>query len=1197
MIKTLQNTLKQDRERYSVPKSVQDTIPIRRLWQDGVFQFGSKYSKTLRFSDINYAIASKEDKTAMFLRYSELLNALDTGSTTKITINNKRLNRRNFEEEILIPTRGDYLDGGRAEYNAMLLDKVTDSTNSVVQERYITVSAHKKNIEEARTFFSRTVNDITSRLSHMDSHCEELDAVERLRVLHDFYRVGEEMQFQLDLRACMKSGRSCKDAVCPDSMEFKKDHFVMGEKFGRVLFLKEYASYIKDSMIQELTSLDRSLMLSIDIIPVPTDEAVREMQNRLLGVETNVTNWQRRQNNNNNFSAVVPYDLEQQRKETREMLDDLTTRDQRMMFAVVTLVHLADSKEELDSDTETFQSMVRKHLCQLTTLNWQQAEGLVTALPLGVRRIDALRTLTTEALAVLMPFKAQEIRDRGGVYYGQNVISKNLIVADRRQLLNGNGFVLGVSGSGKSFTAKREMVALALSTEDDILVIDPEAEYRPLIEGLGGQVINISATSPNHINAMDMEQGYGDGENPVVLKSEFLLSLCEQLIGAGKLSAKEKSIIDRCTAQVYHDYIRGGYQGETPTLQDFHAELLRQPEGEARDVALAIELFTEGSLNTFAKPTNVDTSARILCYDIRDLGKQLLPVGMLVVLDSIFNRIIRNRSLGRNTWVYIDEIYLLFQHEYSANFLFTLWKRVRKYRACATGISQNVEDLLQSHTARTMLANSEFLVMLNQAATDRVKEKMALVPKEAVHRTVNQGAERLRTQIREVAQEGKRDTFGGDQIEDRTVDGSQLAARGAMRLAKQVQKKQKTERQQVFQQQRVSQVQINRAAQEKRAVQLWLNQESNQQTVNIKSKEVYLSQQTQTPITEVVRTEAAKASGRALRAILAAARTLYAALAAGGMVTLSILVLICLFGVLAASPFGIVYASEDEKADLTLPSAIATLNAEFSGRVEQCKEDYTGQYDRVQVDASAIPNWTDILAVYTVKTSMDKEDPVEVATMDQKKLVLLRKICEEMTPLSATLRSEGEKTVLVIQLQPKTYRQMADEYHFDQEQRKMLEELIDSGLLDLFLEANEPTEEDGPIQPGSGGYAWPLPGYTRISSPFAYRNCPYHGRELHGGIDLPAPRGTSILAAKAGVVAKSTYNASYGNYVVLRHPDGTQTLYAHMSARTVTAGQTVHQGMVIGKVGSTGNSTGNHLHFETWTSSSSGSRVNPMQYF
>lgn len=719
MIRTLQNTIKQDKECFAVPKSVQDTIPIQRLWPDGVFQFGSKYSRTLRFSDINYAIASKEDKTAMFLSYSELLNALDTGSTTKLTINNKRVDRENVARDILLPRRDDFLDGYRAEYNTMLMDKATGAANSVVQERYLTLSVHRKSAEEARAFFDRAVHDVSAHLHHLDSHCEELDAVGRLRVLHDFYRPGEESGFRLDLQERMRKGHSFKDTICPDSLEFRKDHFIMGDKYGRVLFLKEYASYIKDSMIHELTALDRDLMLSIDIIPVPTDEAVRELQSRLLGVETNVTNWQRRQNSNNNFSAVVPYDLEQQRKETREMLDDLTTRDQRMLFAVVTLVHLADSKEELDSDTEALQSTARKHLCQLATLNWQQADGLVTALPLGLRRIDALRTLTTEALAVLMPFKAQEIQHQGGVYYGQNTISKNLILANRKELLNGNGFVLGVSGSGKSFTAKREMVGLALSTEDDIIVIDPESEYRPLIEGLGGEVVSISATSSNHINAMDMEQGYGDGENPVVLKSEFILSLCEQLMGAGKLSAKEKSIIDRCTALCYQDYIRGGWTGTPPTLRDFHAELLRQPEAEARDVALAIELFTEGSLNTFAKPTNVNTSARILCYDIRELGKQLLPVGMLVVLDSVFNRIVRNRALGRNTWVYIDEIYLLFQHEYSANFLFTLWKRVRKYGACCTGITQNVDDLLQSHTARTMLANSEFLVMLNQAATDR----------------------------------------------------------------------------------------------------------------------------------------------------------------------------------------------------------------------------------------------------------------------------------------------------------------------------------------------------------------------------------------------------------------------------------------------------------------------------------------------
>ena len=539
MIKTLLTTLKQDKETFEVPKSVQDAIPIRRLWPDGIFQFGNKFSKTLRFSDINYAIASKEDKTAMFLDYSELLNALDAGSTTKITINNKRLDQRNFEQEILIPPKGDDLDGGRKEYNAMLLDKVTDSSNSVVQERYITLSVHKKNVEEARVFFDRMVHDASSRLNHMDSHCEELDAAERLHILHDFYRVGEESEFRFDLRENMKNGRSFKDAICPDSMEFKKDHFVMGDKFGRVLFLKEYASYIKDSMINELTSLNRSLMLSIDIIPVPTDEAVREMQNRLLGVETNVTNWQRRQNANNNFSAQLPYDIEQQRKEMKEFLDDLTTRDQRMMFAVLTMVHTADTKEQLDNDTEALLTTARKHLCQFGVLKFQQLDGLNTAMPFGVRKIESFRTLTTESLAVFIPFRVQDICHTNGVYYGQNVISKNMIIADRRQLLNGNEFILGVSGGGKSFTAKGEIINQVLAGNADIIIIDPEREYSPLVRALGGEIINISATSPTHINAMDMNREYGDGANPVILKSEFIMSLCEQLIGGTNLGAKQ----------------------------------------------------------------------------------------------------------------------------------------------------------------------------------------------------------------------------------------------------------------------------------------------------------------------------------------------------------------------------------------------------------------------------------------------------------------------------------------------------------------------------------------------------------------------------------------------------------------------------------------------------------------------------------
>ena len=586
----------------------------------------------------------------------------------------------------------------------------------------ITISVYKRSVEEARSYFNRIGADLASKFSSLGSKCIELEAQDRLRLIHDFYRQGEENAFTFDMIQNMRKGHSFKDFICPDNFEFEKDYFKMGNKYGRVIFLKEYASYIKDNMVAELTDLNRNMMMSIDVIPVPMDEAVREVENRRLGVETNITNWQRRQNSNNNFSAVIPYDMEQQRIESKEFLDDLTTRDQRMFICVLTMVHTADSKEQLDNDTESLLTTARKHLCQFSILKYQQMDGLNTAMPFGVRKIDTLRTLTTESLAVFMPFRVQEINHENGIYYGQNVISKNMIIADRRQLLNGNSFILGVSGSGKSFTGKNEIVSVILRDPNaDVIIIDPEREYSQLINALGGEVIHISATSNNHINAMDLNSEYGDGANPVILKSEFILSLCEQLIGGSNLGPKQKSIIDRCTASVYRHFQQGNYQGTPPTLQDFREELLKQNEPEAKEIALAIELFTDGSLNTFAKNTNVDTNNRLLCYDILDLGKQLLPIGMLVVLDSILNRITMNRSKGRNTFIFIDEIYLLFQHEYSANFLFTLWKRVRKYGAYCTGITQNVDDLLQSHTARTMLANSEFIVMLNQASTDRLE--------------------------------------------------------------------------------------------------------------------------------------------------------------------------------------------------------------------------------------------------------------------------------------------------------------------------------------------------------------------------------------------------------------------------------------------------------------------------------------------
>ena len=729
MIKTLRNLFQQDKEKFTVPKSVQTVIPMKTVWEDGIFLVGrNKYAKTYKFEDINYAVASREDKEAMFLEYSELLNALDSGATTKITINNRRLNKSDFEKTILIPMAqkegkavDDGLDKYRKEYNKMLYNKATGA-NSIVQDKYMTVSVCKKNIEEARNYFARVGADLIGHFNRLGSKCTELDAAEKLRIIHDFFRTGEETAFYFDMAQNMRKGHDFKDFICPDTLEFEKDYFRLGDRYGRVVFLREYAAYIKDSMVAELCELNRNMMLSVDVVPVPTDEAVREVENRLLGVETNITNWQRKQNQNNNFSAVIPYDLEQQRKESKEFLDDLTTRDQRMMFAVLTMVHTAETKEQLDNDTEALLTTARKHLCQFAVLKYQQMDGLNTALPFGVRKIDALRTLTTESLAVFIPFRVQEIYHKDGIYYGQNVISKNMIIANRRHLLNGNSFILGVSGAGKSFTAKEEMTNIILTDPNaDVIIIDPEQEYVPLVKAMQGEVVHISATSNNHINAMDMNSDYGDGANPVILKSEFILSLCEQLIGGASLGAKQKSIIDRCTASVYRYFQQGNYMGTPPTLQDFREELLKQNEPEAQEIALAIELFTDGSLNTFAKHTNVDTHSRLICYDILDLGKQLQPIGMLVVLDSILNRITQNRAKGRNTFIFIDEIYLLFQHEYSANFLFTLWKRVRKYGAYCTGVTQNVDDLLQSHTARTMLANSEFIIMLNQASTDRIE--------------------------------------------------------------------------------------------------------------------------------------------------------------------------------------------------------------------------------------------------------------------------------------------------------------------------------------------------------------------------------------------------------------------------------------------------------------------------------------------
>ena len=587
----------------------------------------------------------------------------------------------------------------------------------------MTISVVRKNIEEARSFFVRVGNDLTANFQKLGSTLTELGNSERLRIIHDFFRIGEEEHFSFDFATLAQRGQDFKDNICPDSICFRSSFFEMSDsKVGRVLFLKNYPSYLDDGFMKELTDLSRNLTVSVDLQPIPTDVALKRIQNKSLAVETDLTRWQNKQNQYNNYSAIPPMQLTEARDNMREFLDDLTTRDQRMTLAVLTVVHIADNKEQLDADTDTIQSIAGSKNCELSTLTYQQEDALNTVLPYGLRKIDTLRTLTTESAAAFVPFSSQEVRHKGGVYYGVNATSRNLIVCNRRQLLNGNGFILGVSGSGKSFAAKQEITSLALATDDDILIVDPEREYAPLIRSLGGEVVQISAGSPHHINAMDMVQGYGEvdgkAENPLILKTQFIMSLCEQIMDKEKIGAYEKSIIGRCANAVYGDYLQS-YEGTPPTLKEFRAELIRQPEPQAQSLALALELFTDGPLNVFASETNVDMSNRIMLFDIFDLGSQLKTVGMLVMLDAILNRVIENHRRGKRTWIYLDEIYIFFKNEYSANFLEESWKRFRKKGAAATGITQNVGDCLHSLTARNMLANSEFLLMLNQSGSDQ----------------------------------------------------------------------------------------------------------------------------------------------------------------------------------------------------------------------------------------------------------------------------------------------------------------------------------------------------------------------------------------------------------------------------------------------------------------------------------------------
>lgn len=692
---------------------------MQKLWKDGIFQSGSTFSKMFCFDDINYQIAGKDAQKAMFRNYSKVLNSLEPDHLAQITIRNHKRNMVEFEKDVLFPMQHDALDLYRKEYNQILSDHANEG-NGIVQEKYLTITTTgEKDIQSVRNQFSRISTVLGGKMKELGSELSPVDAKERLQILHSFYRNGEEAKFQFDLKESMKLGRDFRDYICPDYAEKGKDYLKLGEKYCRVLFFKNFSTYISDTMIKEICDIDRDLFLTITVNPLSTEKANQIANRHTDNVNASISRWQQRQNRAMNFSAVMPYHLELQRQECREFLEDLRTRDQRVFYTTITLAHMADTLEELNTDTKNIQSIVQNKTCQLAPLMFQQLDGLLTTLPFGLYRIYADYAMTTDALSTFIPFNTRDVNHPHGVYYGQNLVSGNMLLVNRLLLKNGNCFILGTSGSGKSMTGKNDILSLRLNSDADVIVIDPDREYGRLIEEFGGELICLSEVSKNHINAMEFCQAHDETlENAINRKQSFVLSLCTEIMG-GNVDSKARSLIDRCSGNIYRNYLQSGQKGNMPTLKELYEEIKAQPEELGKEIALEIELYAKGSLNTFAQQTNVDTQNRLICYDIHEMEDDLMTVGMLVVLDNIMNRISQNREDGKKTYIFIDEIYLLFRHQYTFKFLSQLWKRVRKYGGNCTGLTQNVEDVLQTKEARTLIANSELLVMLDQSPTDR----------------------------------------------------------------------------------------------------------------------------------------------------------------------------------------------------------------------------------------------------------------------------------------------------------------------------------------------------------------------------------------------------------------------------------------------------------------------------------------------
>lgn len=706
---------------YKSPKSIQETIEIMAVAENGIFEVAkNRYSKCYRFQDINYTTTNEDEQIDIFERYCKFLNSLDCNF--KITINNKNKNMEDLKQYVLLKYVDDGYDNFRKVYNDIIEAKILEGRQGIEQERYLTLTIERKNFEEAKAQFATLEATLRKAFNELGADIVALCGNERLKILHDFYHLGNENSWDFDIKEAKKIGRDFKNDLSNGMIKYFPDSFEDERKFCKALFIKKYPSSLSDRFLNEITSLPVHSIVSIDVVPVPKDLTTKVLQKKYLGIESDIIKQQRVRNKNNDFSSDISYAKRTEKKEIETIMDDVRENDQCLYYVAVTIILMADSKKELESISETVETIGKRNSCTIDVHYLKQREALNTALPIGVRQVETMRTMLTQSLAVLMPFNVQELNDTGGNYYGINQVSKNINIGNRKKLINGNGFVFGVPGSGKSFFCKMEMGNVFLSGDDEIIVIDPMNEYFDIAETYGGTVVNMSTYTDNYVNPMAMDVwnlDQNDSKGWVREKGGFMLGLCEQCIG-DSLNSRQKSIIDRCVRKLYIDIARSR-EKYIPVMSDFYELLNQQPEVEAKDIALSLELFVNGSLNIFNHQSNVDVDNRFTVYGIRDLGAELSPITMLVMMESIQQRIVENGKRGKATWLYIDEFHVLLNSEYSAKYLQQLWKKVRKQGGLCTGITQNVVDLLQNYTATTMLANSEFVALLKQANTDSSK--------------------------------------------------------------------------------------------------------------------------------------------------------------------------------------------------------------------------------------------------------------------------------------------------------------------------------------------------------------------------------------------------------------------------------------------------------------------------------------------